>query len=94
MRNLGLNFRLVIYIWESLAKMVFKTRRLDGIIQGTDIDRKEEQVLSPGSPQCLRIRNSATETEKEQPVRQEETNGMPCPRYQFHKGFPGGKNDE
>ena len=59
MRNLG----LVIYIWESLAKMVFKTRRLDGIIKGTDIDRKEEQVPSPESPQCLMIRNSATETE-------------------------------
>ena len=79
MRNLGLNFRLVIYIWESLAMMVFKTRRLDGIIKGTDIDKKEEQVLSPGSPQCLRIRNSVTETEKEQPLRQEETEEVCCP---------------
>ena len=40
-------------------------------------------------------REGATgETERKPPVRQEETNGMPCPRYQLHKGFPGGKNDE
>lgn len=35
-----------------------------------------------------------SETEREPPVRQQETNRMLCPGCQLHKGFPGGKNDE
>ena len=40
--SLELSVGLVIYIWESLAKTVFKARRLGEITEGINIDKKEE----------------------------------------------------
>ena len=52
-----LSLGLVLYIWESLAEIVFKARRLGEITEGINMDRKEEQFLSLGSLQCLNIRD-------------------------------------